>query len=54
MIYFNKLFCQLDDTLNFDSQLRQIFGIGINNNIYKKFISWVNNWIIFIYNYFKK
>ena len=37
MIYFNKLFCQLDDGLNFDSQLRQIFGIGINNNIYKKF-----------------
>ena len=37
MIYFNKLFCQLDEHLNFDSQIRQIFGVGVNNNIYKKF-----------------
>lgn len=37
MIVFNKLYCQINENLNFDSQMQQIFGIGTNNNLYKKF-----------------
>ena len=37
MIVFNKLYCQLDEKLNFDSQIQQIFGVGTHNNLYKKF-----------------
>ena len=37
MIAFEKLYCQLNDELNFDSQVQQIFGIGTYNNLYKKF-----------------
>lgn len=37
MIVFNKLYCQLNENLNFDSQMQQIFGIGTHNNLYKKF-----------------
>lgn len=37
MINFNKLFCQLNESLNLNSELRQVFGLGVNNNICKKF-----------------
>ena len=37
MIALDKLYCQLDEELNFNSQIQQIFGIGTNNTIYKKF-----------------
>lgn len=37
MIIFNKLYCQLNENLNFDSQLQQIFGIGTCNYIYRKY-----------------
>jgi small subunit ribosomal protein S13 len=37
MIAFDKLYCQLNEELSFDSQIQQIFGIGTNNNLYKKF-----------------
>lgn len=37
MIVFNKLYCQINENLNFDSQMQQIFGIGTHNNLYKKF-----------------
>jgi len=37
MIVFNKLYCQLNEQVNFNTEIRQIFGIGANNNLYKKF-----------------
>jgi small subunit ribosomal protein S13 len=37
MIILEKLYCQIDEELNFDSQIQQIFGIGTHNNLYKKF-----------------
>lgn len=35
MIKFEKLFCELDEDLNLNTQLQKIFGIGKNNNICK-------------------
>lgn len=37
MIVFNKLYCQLNENLNFDAQMQQIFGIGTHNKLYRKF-----------------
>lgn len=37
MINLNKLYCQLNENFNFNNEIRQIFGIGSNNNLYKKF-----------------
>jgi hypothetical protein len=37
MINLNKLYCQLNENFNFNSEIRQIFGIGLKNNLYKKF-----------------
>jgi len=37
MITYDKLYCQLNEESNFDSGIRQIYGIGCNNQIYKKF-----------------
>jgi ribosomal protein S13 len=37
MIILDKLYCQLQEELNFNSQIQQIFGIGTNNLLYQKF-----------------
>lgn len=37
MINLNKLYCQLNENLNFNNEIRQVFGIGLKNNLYKKF-----------------
>jgi small subunit ribosomal protein S13 len=37
MIVFNKLYCQLNENTNFNTEIRQVFGVGSNNNLYKKF-----------------
>jgi len=37
MLVFNKLFCQIDDDLNFNAQIQQVFGLGKQNQLYKKY-----------------
>ncbi len=37
MIILDKLYCQLNEELNFNSEIKQIFGIGTHNKLYQKF-----------------
>jgi small subunit ribosomal protein S13 len=37
MVFFQKLYLECDEDLRFDAELQKIFGIGVNNQLYKKY-----------------